>query len=97
MPITKSAKKALRQEKRRGQENQKRRDSYKKAVRFFKENLSAKSLIRAYTEVDRAAKDHIIHPNKASHLKSQLAKMLTKSKPKKTASKSPKTTSPKIA
>ena len=76
MPITSSAKKALKQEKRRAKENQRLRDAYKKAIRYFKENASAKSLATAYTRIDRATKNHLIHANKASRLKSQLAKIL---------------------
>ncbi len=76
MPVTKSAKKALRQEKRRWTENQKTKDSYKEAVRYFKKHLSFESLAKAYTKIDRAAKNHLIHQNKASRLKSQLAKLL---------------------
>ena len=76
MPVTSSAKKALKQEQRRAKENQRLRDAYKKAIRYFKENISAKSLATTYTKIDRAAKNHLIHKNKASRLKSQLAKVL---------------------
>ncbi len=78
MPVTKSAKKALKQEKRRATENQKIRNAYKKAIRFFKENVSSKALATAYTKIDQAAKKQVIHKNKASRLKSQLAKLLEK-------------------
>jgi len=76
MPVTKSARKALKQEKRRAAENQRVKNAYKKAIRFFKENVSANSLNMAYKKIDQAAKKHLIHQNKASRLKSQLAKLL---------------------
>jgi small subunit ribosomal protein S20 len=83
MPIIKSAKKALRQENRRAIENQKVRSAYKKAIRFFRENVSSSSLNTAYKKIDQAAKKHIIHKNKASRLKSQLARFLKENSKKK--------------
>ncbi|MDD3532310.1 MAG: 30S ribosomal protein S20 [Candidatus Shapirobacteria bacterium] len=80
MPVTKSAQKALKQEKRRQLENQKTRNAYKKAVAYFKTHLSDQSLAQAYTKIDRAAKKYLIHKNKASRLKSQLAKLLKEKK-----------------
>jgi len=83
MPIIKSAKKALKQERRREAENQKVRNAYKKAIRFFKENVSPNSLNMAYKKIDQAAKKYIIHKNKASRLKSQLAGLLKENNKKK--------------
>ncbi|MDD3679873.1 MAG: 30S ribosomal protein S20 [Candidatus Shapirobacteria bacterium] len=82
MPTTKSAKKTLKQQQRRGKENQRLRTAYKKAVRYFNENVSLEALSAAYTKIDQAAKNHIIHENKASRLKSQLAKNLKETQKK---------------
>lgn len=82
MPVTKSAKKTLKQDQRRKLENQKAKNAYKKAIVYFKNHISAQSLAEAYTKIDRAAKKHLIHKNKASRTKSQLAKILKEDKKK---------------
>ncbi len=82
MPITKSAKGALKKDQRRQAENLKTKSAYKKAIDYFKKNISAKALSKAYTKIDRAAKKHVIHKNKAARLKSQLAKLLKEKKEK---------------
>jgi small subunit ribosomal protein S20 len=82
MPVTKSAKRALKKDQRRKSENLKTKSAYKKAIAYFKKNLSAKNLSAAYAKIDRAAKKHIIHKNKAARLKSQLAKLLKEKKKK---------------
>ncbi len=82
MPVTKSAKKTLKQEQRRKLENQKTKNAYKKAIAYFKNHISAQSLAETYTKIDRAAKKHLIHKNKASRIKSQLAKILKEDKKK---------------
>lgn len=82
MPVTKSAQKALKQDQRRKAENLKTKNAYKKAVAYFKNHPSTKALSQAYTGIDRAVKKHILHKNKASRLKSQLAKLLKEKKKK---------------
>lgn len=83
MPITKSAKKALRQSLRRRERNLKRKEAYKKTAGEIKKLLAAgnkekvKSLIpNLYKALDKAAKTHAIHTNKAARLKSRVAKKL---------------------
>jgi len=87
MPITKSAQKALKQEKRRTRENKITRNKFKKAIKAFKKTFSQKRLAEAYSKIDLAAKKNVIHANKAARLKRQLAKQAkssqTKSKTKK--------------
>jgi len=73
MPITSSAKKALRQAKRRTAVNQLIKSRTKTAMDAFKKNLSAETLSMAFSRIDRAAKRGIMHRNKAARLKSQLA------------------------
>lgn len=73
MPITKSAKKALRQDRRRQIRNLKIKDQLKKALRLTKKKPTAKNLSLAYQLLDRAAKKKVIHQNKANRLKSRLA------------------------
>ena len=74
MPVTKSAQKALKQEKRRARENEITKKKYKKAIKAFKKTFSQKRLAKAYSEIDLAAKKNIIHANKAARLKGQLSK-----------------------
>ena len=83
MPITASAKKALRQSKTRRVRNVARKNKYKGLVKEFKQAVSAKEFDKAktllplvYQSLDKAAKTHAIKKNKASRLKSRLSKHL---------------------
>lgn len=83
MPITQSAKKALRQSVRRHKQNLARKEAYKKAVKEYRKLIAAKKLNeaktllpRVYQALDKAAKTNVIARNKASRLKSRLAKLL---------------------
>jgi small subunit ribosomal protein S20 len=83
MPITQSAKKALRQNVRRHKQNLVRKEAYKKAVKEYRKLVVAKKLDeakallpRVYQTLDKAAKTNVIARNKASRLKSRLAKLI---------------------
>jgi small subunit ribosomal protein S20 len=83
MPNTTSAKKALRQNSIRRERNVKKKEAYKEAVKLFRKLIAAKKLDeakaqlpRTYQLLDKAAKGKVIEKNKASRLKSQLAKHL---------------------
>jgi small subunit ribosomal protein S20 len=85
MPITASAKKALRQSKTRRERNNTKKEAYKKAVTTFRKLVLAKKLDEAakllptvFKSLDKAAKTNVITKNKASRLKSRLSKMLGK-------------------
>ena len=82
MPITKSAKKALRQSLRRKERNLIKKEAYKKTVKEITKLAAAgnrdqaKTLIpNLYKALDKAAKTRAIHSNKAARLKSRLAKI----------------------
>jgi small subunit ribosomal protein S20 len=79
MPVTRAARNALRQDRRRTKINKIVRAKIKKAVKSAKSKISTVSLPTAYRELDRAAKKHVIHRNKASRLKSRLAHLLSSS------------------
>jgi small subunit ribosomal protein S20 len=86
MPITKSAKKALRQSVSRRKRNVAKKESYKKGVKSFRKLASEKKIAEAqealraaFKALDKAAKTGVIKKNKASRLKSRLAKSLAKS------------------
>ena len=84
MPITKSAKKALRQSKRKKAFNDRRKRLYRDAVKEFKKAVVAKEFDKAksllpevYKRLDKAAKSNTIAKNKASRTKSRLSKQLS--------------------
>ena len=85
MPITKSAKKALRQNKTRRVRNIKKIVAYKATVKDFRKLVAAgkkdeakKMLPKVYQTLDKAAKSGVIKKNKASRLKSNTARLLAK-------------------
>lgn len=84
MPITQSAKKALRQSKRRRKRNlvykHKIKDLIKKVRVLVKENKikEAKELLpQIYKILDKAAKENIIKKNTASRKKSRITKAIS--------------------
>lgn len=85
MPITKSAKKALRQSIRRKAQNLRRKNAYKNTLKEFKSLAAAgkkddakKLLPNVYQSLDKAAKTNVIPKNKAARLKSSATKLLRK-------------------
>jgi small subunit ribosomal protein S20 len=84
MPITKSAKKALRQSVSRNAANTARKEAYRLIVRDMKKLQTSKPkefvalLPKLYSALDKAAKTKAISKNKASRLKSRLTRLVTK-------------------
>lgn len=84
MPLTKSAKKALRVSESNKIINDLTRAKVKSAVKGVKVAITQKAenagdlLSKAYRELDIAAKKNIIHKNKASRLKSRLTHAFAK-------------------
>lgn len=78
MPIIKSAKKKLEIGKRNYAQNLKYKEALKKAVQsYLKEKdlkKKEKKLKAAFSIVDKSAKIHLIHKNKAARIKSNLIK-----------------------
>ncbi|MFH0803943.1 MAG: 30S ribosomal protein S20 [Candidatus Tagabacteria bacterium] len=82
MPIKKSAKKALRQSKRRQVRNLKRKRAAKDIVKKIKKLIAVKKIKEAeklvplaYKAIDKAAKTGVIKKNAASRKKSRLMKI----------------------
>lgn len=73
MPVLKHAKKKLRQDKKRTEDNLKVKNTYKKLIKAAKVLQDADSLSSAYQAVDKAVKKNVIHKNKGARLKSQVA------------------------
>jgi small subunit ribosomal protein S20 len=80
MPVTKTAKRALRSSKNKEVVNNKIISRLEIAIRTAKKSTKKKDIAVAISLSDRAAKKKIIHKNKASRLKSQLSKLVSKSK-----------------
>jgi len=85
MPIIKSAKKALRQAKRRQDKNRKWKDAVRGAVKTVekavvakKTDAAIKAIPLAYKTIDKAAKKHILTKNRAARMKSRLTKLIAK-------------------
>ena len=76
MPVTKTAKRALRAAKRKALVNKKILAGLEVAVRKAQKDKKGESVKKAISLADRAAKKHIIHKNKAARIKSSLAKLL---------------------
>ena len=76
MPILKNAKKALRVSTRKTAVNKVTKSKMKTAVDEVRKNASADSLKSAFSSVDRAVKNKLIHRNKAARLKSQFSKLV---------------------
>lgn len=84
MPVTKTAKRALRGSRRKLNVNTLLLNRLDLALRVAKKTKKSKEILSAISLADRAAKKKIIHKNKASRIKSQLLKILPKapSRPK---------------
>jgi len=87
MPITKSAKKALRVSDRKRVFNLRRKKNIENAVYEFKKLIKEKKITDAekvlpkvYKALDKAAKENTINKNTASRKKSRFSAMITRSK-----------------
>lgn len=85
MPLTKSAKKALKTDQRRKLENDLVRAKIKSALKGAKISITKKEsdvsekIQALYRELDLASKKNVIHKNKAARLKSRIMKAAGKS------------------
>ena len=87
MPQRLAAKRYLRKSLKNRERNLGVTNALRNTIKKFKKALTAKNaaesattLNEAYTKLDKAAKTHLIHPNKAARLKSRLTIALNKSK-----------------
>jgi len=78
MPVIKSAKKKLRADRKRESTNKKIRAGITKILKKAKKNPTAKNIQEAFRCIDKGTKINIFHRNKASHMKSALAKLMGK-------------------
>lgn len=86
-PITKSAKKALRQSKKRRTRNIRRKNAFKDTIKSIrklalenKKKEAEKLLPKTYKVIDKAVKTGVLKKNTASRKKSRLTKLVNKIK-----------------
>ena len=87
MPIIKSAKKKVKQDKTRRIVNLKTIDKYKGALSLARKKPTLANIKKAESLIDQAAKKKIIHKNKASRLIARLTKKLVVEKTEKPVKK----------
>ena len=76
MPVTKTAKRALRGSRKKAKVNKIIITNLEIAIRVAKKSKKEKDVIKAISLTDRATKKKVIHKNKGAHLKSALSKLL---------------------
>jgi small subunit ribosomal protein S20 len=92
MPVTKTAKRALRGSKRKMRVNKLMTTRLEIAIRLAKKGKKEKEVLTAISLADRASKNHIIHKNKAARIKSSLSKFMQKTAAKANTKASTKAT-----
>jgi small subunit ribosomal protein S20 len=78
VPVTKSAKKKLKIDKKRESANKKVRTLVEITIKKAEKTPTPKSVQNAFSVIDKAVKNKLIHKNKASRIKSRLSKLLGK-------------------
>lgn len=86
MPVTKTAKRALRGSKNKESVNKLIISRLEASIRAAEKGKTQDKVAKAVSLADRAAKKKVIHKNKAARIKSQLSKLLTGNTPAKSAS-----------
>lgn len=76
MPVTKSAIRKLRSDKKKAEANARIKKELRLVVGNFRKKPNQKALVEVYRRADRAAKKGVIHKNKVARLKSGLAKLM---------------------
>jgi small subunit ribosomal protein S20 len=82
VPNIKSAKKKVRQDKKRKKLNEKYRRSMQSVVKSLNtaKSKSKEAIKKAFSTIDKATKKKIIHKNKAARLKARISKLATRKK-----------------
>ena len=77
MPVTKTAKRALRGSKRKEIVNKITLSRLEVAIKLAKKSKVKKNIESAMSLADRASKENTIHKNKSARIKSQLSKLIS--------------------
>lgn len=80
MPITKSARQALKKDRKRNKLNKPILTLSKSRLLQARKNPNSKTISQAFSALDKAAKKKVIKKGKANRLKSRLAKIFTKAR-----------------
>lgn len=98
MPVIKSARKKLKQDKKREKQNLELKLAFKEAVKIAQKTKTADKINKAFKATDKAVKNRLIHKNKAARIKSRLSKLITTSVSKNPTPKKivKKTKAPKV-
>ena len=80
MPVTRTAKRALRSSARKALVNKLIISRLEVAIRHANRTKSIAAVKNAISLADRAVKTHLIHANKAARIKSSLSKLSSKKK-----------------
>ncbi|OGM16153.1 hypothetical protein A2V56_00910 [Candidatus Woesebacteria bacterium RBG_19FT_COMBO_42_9] len=78
MPVTTTAKRALRSSKKKESINKIILGKLEAAVRAARKGKTAEKILKAVSLADRAAKKKVIHKKRAARIKSQLTRLLPK-------------------
>lgn len=78
MPLLKQARKKMRHDRKRTEQNKSKKIVLKRLVKNMRKTPSEKNLTAVFSSLDKAVKTNLIHKNKASRLKSRLSKALAK-------------------
>jgi len=81
MPVIKSAKKKLKVDRKRESVNKKARAFINLVIKKAQKKPTPGSVREAFRAIDKGVKRDIFHKNKASRLKSRLARLVTKKSP----------------
>jgi len=81
MPVTKTAKRALRSSGKKALVNLEIKKRLEIAIRDAKKTKSLQEIKKAISLSDRASKKNVIHKNKSSRIKKNLSKLLPPKKP----------------
>jgi ribosomal protein S20 len=76
MPILANAKKALRSSQRKQVINTRTRSRLRTMIEACRTSPTAVTLSNAFSSIDIAIKNHIIHDNKGARLKRQLSRLI---------------------
>ena len=77
MPVLKNAKKKLKQDVKRTAQNRKLKENFRELIKAAKLDKKPATVGKAFSAIDKAAKQNVIHKNKAAHLKSQISKAIS--------------------
>ncbi|MBU2577807.1 30S ribosomal protein S20 [Patescibacteria group bacterium] len=90
MPIIQSAKKALRQTKKRTERNRAKKVALKKETKKLKSKADGETLSSIFSLADKLTKTGVIHKRKAARIKSKAARAVTGKKEEKPQNKARK-------